>query len=423
MDTLEKLLSKIDIPKMIKVRQKFPRGILEDIPKAIAKELDEDCIKNRIKKGDRVALAVGSRGIANISVIIKEIVKILKEKGAKPFIVPTMGSHGGATAEGQVKILEELGITEEFVDAPIRSTMEVVEVAVTESGLHVCIDKYAHTEADSIIVIGRIKPHTSFRGKYGSGLAKMIVIGLGKQIGAEICHSGEVKDMPFMIEEMAETAIKNSKIAFGVGIIENAYDETMKIVAIPSESIMEQEPDLLIQATKNMPRIMVDKCDVLIVDEAGKNIAGPGMDPNIIRRHYVDSVEHKPLAQRIVILDLTKETQGNATGMGNADICTKRFFSKIDFNNTNANPLTNRITQAAKIPMVMENDKLAIKAAIKTCSKIDYNNAKIIRIKNTLKLDEILISENLIDDIKNSSNIEIIGEANYMDFDKDGNLF
>lgn len=423
MDNLEKLLKEINIPKMVKIKQNFSAGKLKDVPKAIRKAICQEEIISRIKKGDKVAVTVGSRGIANIPVIIREIINIIKEKGAYPFIVPTMGSHGAATAEGQVDVLKELGITEESVGAPIRATMEVIQVGVTENGLPVCIDKYAQTEADAIIVVGRIKPHTSFRGTYESGLAKMIVIGLGKQIGAEICHAAGVENIPIRVEEIARTAIVSSNIIFAVGIIENAYDETFKIVALPSERIMDEEPKLLELAKVNMPRIMFDKCDVLIVDETGKNIAGPGMDPNIIRRHYSGSVKHNPLTQRLVVLDLTKETHGNATGMGNADICTRRFFEKIGFETTYANPLTNRLTQAVKIPMVMENDQQAIKAAIKTCFDVEYNDIRIIRIKNTLRIDEFLISENLLAEAKDNPNVDIIGEAEYMEFDKKNNLF
>ena len=422
MSNLEGLVSKIEIPRMIKVRQNFPNKTLEDVPMAIRQELCRDEIIGRIKKGDRVALTVGSRGISNMSIIIREIVSIIKEKGAHPFLVPTMGSHGGATAEGQEEILKEFGITEEFTGAPIRATMEVVQVGTSKNGLPVCIDKYAYTEADAIVVIGRIKPHTSFRGAIESGLAKMIVIGLGKQIGAEICHAVGIEQMASRIEEIARVAIEKSKIVFGVGIIENAYDETSKIVSIPSERIMNEEPKLLIEAKANMPSILFDKCDVLIVDEMGKNITGTGMDPNIIKRHCAGSVKHDPLTQKIVVLDLTKETHGNAAGMGNADVCSRKFFDKIDFSSTNANPLTNRLTQTVKIPMVMENDSQAIRACIKTCFDVDYDNIKIIRIKNTLKLQEIYISENMLEESKAISGIEIIGEPEFMKFDQHGNL-
>ncbi len=250
----------------------------------------------------------------------------------------------------------------------------------------------------------------------------MIVIGLGKQIGAEICHSVGIEEMSPRIEEIARAALEKSKIIFGVGIIENAFDETLRVCAMPAEDIMDKEPELLIQAKENMPSIMFDKCDVLVVDEMGKNITGTGMDPNIIRRNCIGAVKHDPLAQRIVVLDLTKESHGNAAGMGNVDICSNKFFEKIDFNATNPNYLTNRLVQGVKIPMVMKNDSQAIRAGIKTCFGVNYEDIRIIRIKNTLKLDEIYISENMLDKAKATPAIEVIGSPEYIKFDQEGNV-
>ncbi|WP_240688905.1 lactate racemase domain-containing protein [Ammoniphilus sp. YIM 78166] len=420
---MEKLFKGINIPRMIKIRQRFAREALADISRAIRQELDREEIMGRIKRNDRVAIAVGSRGIANMPQIVKEIMMAIKERGAHPFIVPTMGSHGGATGEGQTEVLAELGITEESTGAPIISSMEVVQIGVSENGLPVHMDKNAYTEADAIIVTGRIKPHTSFRAPYESGLAKMIAVGLGKQVGAEIIHAAGVENIPFRVEEIARVAIEKSKIAFAVGMIENAYDETLKIVAIPRERIMEEEPGLLDEAKLLMPSIRFDKCDVLIVDEMGKNISGSGMDPNIIRRNYSGSLTYHPLAQRIAVLDLTRESHGNANGMTNADTCSRRFFDKIQFESTYPNPLTNRLAQSVKIPMVMENDSLAIRAAMKTCFDVDYSQMRIIRIKNTLELEHMLISECLLEEAKANPNIEILGDPEYMRFNEDGNLF
>lgn len=422
MSILEQLVSRIEIPKMVKLKQSFPRNIIEDIPGAVKEQLERDEIADRIKKGDRVALTVGSRGVANIPEIMREIANVIKAMGAYPFIIPAMGSHGGATSEGQEDVLTQLGVTEESIGVPIRATMDVVQVGITKSGLPVYIDKYAQTEADAIVIVGRIKPHTSFRGRIESGLAKMAVIGLGKQKGAEACHSVRLKDMPERIEEIAEVALAKSKIIFGVGIIENAFDETSKIVAIPAERILQEEPALLEEAKGNMPRIMFDKCDVLIVDEMGKNIAGTGIDPGIVRRHYDDAISYDPLLQRLVVLDLTRETHGNANGMGIADICTKRFFEKIDFNMTYPNPLTSRVVPAARMPMVMESDSQAIRAAIKTCFNIDYEKVRIIRIKNTLKLEEIWVSENMLDEAKSTPGLKVVGEPECIKFDAQGNM-
>jgi hypothetical protein len=424
-DVLEQLIQDFKIPKMAKVRQHFPRPRIEkeDIPAVIREELQKDGTLNRIKKGDKVAITAGSRGIANIALILKEIVDNVKAAGAHPFIIPTMGSHGGATAEGQVEVLHSLGITEEYVGAPIRATMEVVELGTSKNGLPIRFDKYAATEADATIVVGRIKPHTSFRGKYESGLAKMIVIGLGKQKGAEICHATGLEYMSARIEDITRGALEKSNIVFGVGLIENAFDETCKIVALPSKKIMEEEPILLEEARKNMPQIFIDKYDILIVDEIGKNISGTGMDTNVVGRYTSAAIQCEPRVQRIVILDLTAETHGNANGMGLGDICTRRLFEKIDFAKTYANPLTSRVVPSIKMPMVMNNDSQAIRAAIKTCFDVDYDKIKMVRIKNTLKVDEIYISEHLLDEAKAHPNIEILEEPKPMVFDENGNLF
>ncbi|MCG8485825.1 MAG: lactate racemase domain-containing protein [Clostridia bacterium] len=423
MSILEQLVSEIKIPKMVKVRQNFPRPVIRDIAKTIRAQVERAEIAGRIKTGDKVAITIGSRGIENLLTITKAVVGILKERGAKPFIIPTMGSHGGATAKGQVEVLKNLGITEDTVGAPIRSTMEVVVLGTTESGVPVYFDRYTATELDATIVMGRIKPHTSFRGSYESGLAKMIVIGLGKQKGAEICHATRLTNMSGRIEEMARVAIDKANIAFAIGIIENAYDETSKIVALPKEKIMDEEPVLLVEARANLPQILFERCHVLIVDEIGKNISGTGMDPNIVKRFTSDAIQCKPLTQRIVALDLTKETHGNANGIGLADICTERLYNKMDFYKTYPNPLTSRVLLSAKIPMVMDSDSQAIRAAIKTCLDVDYNNIRMIRIKNTMKLDEIYISENMTDEADKNPNIEILDHPMPMTFDEKGNLF
>jgi len=422
LNIFEQLVQDIKLPKMIRVRQKFPKPVLEDISGAIRKQLQREGVIERINKGDKVAITAGSRGIENFPAIVRELVTALKEKGAEPFVIPAMGSHGGATAEGQTALLRSIGITEETVGAQIFSTMEVVKIGTTDKGIPVCFDKYAY-EADATIVVNRIKPHTSFRGSIESGLVKMIAIGLGKQLGAEICHATGLCNMSVRIEEVARVAIEKSNIAFGLGIMENAYDETSRIVAIPKEKIMCEEPELLLEAKENLPQIMFDNCDVLIVDEIGKNISGTGMDANIIKRFTSEAIVCKPLAQRIVALDLTKETYGNANGIGLADVCTRRLHEKIDFYGTYPNPLTSRVLMSVKIPMVMDNDRQAIKAAVKACFDIDYDDVRIIRIKNTLKLEEIYVSENLLDEAKKNPRINILSEPEEMAFDENGNLF
>lgn len=419
-DSFDLLMQNCEIPKMIKVRQNFPRSAIADIRASLLMEMKKKGILDSVKAGDRVAIAVGSRGIANIVVIVRETVTLLKSVGARPFIIPTMGSHGGATAEGQTGVLKSLGITEESVGAPIKSSMEVVPLGRTANGIPVYIDKHAFENADAIVIIARIRPHTSFRGKYESGFAKMIVVGLGKQVGAEACHASGFTDMSAKLEAMARLAIEKSNIVFGIGLIENAFNETCSITACRRDEILDAEPALLQKAFANMPRILFDRYDVLIVGEIGKNISGTGMDPNIIGTSAIPTMS--PCVQRVVALDLTAETQGNANGMGLADICTQKLFQKIDFKRTYPNPLTSRKVESVKIPMVMNNDRQAILAAVKTCTNINNQNIRMIRIKNTLTLGEIYISESMLDEARGNPDMEILENPKNMAFDKEGNL-
>jgi len=422
MGAIEQIIGGIPLPRLVRVRQHFNRDAIADIPAAIRHVLEQRKLAGRIQPGARVAITAGSRGVANLHLILKELVGWVRAQGGEPFIVPAMGSHGGATAEGQTEVLRQLGVYEEAVGAPVRSSMEVVEIEQTPEGWPVRVDRLAFENADAIIPVGRIKPHTSYRAPIESGLAKMIAVGLGKRDGAEICHAGGVAQVPVRVAAIATCIIARTRIIFGLGVIENAYDETWKVCAVPAEAIMTEEPALLDQARTQMPRILIDRCDVLVVDEAGKNIAGTGMDPNIIRTNYVDTVTYEPLAQRIALLDLTRESHGNANGMTNADVCTRRFFDKIDFQETYPNPLTNGILQSNKIPMVMENDRLAIQAAVKGCFDIDHHNARVVRIKNTLKIEDIWISENLLPEVTGHPDLEILGEPAPMAFDRSGNL-
>ncbi len=415
------IVGNVKIPKMVRVRQNFSRERITDIASTVRQELDKSGLLERVGWGDSVAITAGSREISNSKTILTELIRALKEKGGKPFIIPAMGSHGGATAHGQTEVLRVLGITEASVGAPIRATMDVVRIGTTATGMPVNIDRLAH-EADGIVVFGRIKQHTSFRAPIESGLTKMIAVGLGKREGAETVHADGISNVPHKVAEIAAVTLAKEKILFGVGILENAYDETYRICPIPAERIITEEPGLLDISRKHMPRILFDRCDVLIVDEAGKNISGAGMDTNVIRKHYVDALNLNPLAQRIVVLDMTEQSHGNANGITNADVCTERFFNKIDFSETYPNPLTNGMLESCKLPVIMPNDKIAIQAAIKGCFNIDINNARAIRIKNTLKVGEIMISENMLADAETNESIDIIGTPEALQFDEHGNL-
>ncbi|MGG2198668.1 MULTISPECIES: lactate racemase domain-containing protein [Paenibacillus] len=409
MSIIEELLSDIPLPKMVKVKQHFHAPELPDVPAAVREALASRDVLSRISSGDRVAIAVGSRGVADLPILTREVVSAVKSVGGNPFIVPAMGSHGGATAEGQTEVLEELGVTESYVGAPIVSSMEVVELGKLDNGLPVYIDKHAY-EADKIIVINRIKPHTAFRGPVESGLMKMITIGLGKQKGAEAAHAYSFKYMAKHVQEMAQMVIEKTPLIFGLGSIENAYDRPARIVAVPAEALWEEEPKLLLEAKSLMPRIMFNPLDVLIVDEIGKDISGDGMDPNITGRYATPYASGGLEATRIVVLGLTERTHGNANGLGMADMTTRKAFDSIVWEKGYANALTSTVVAPVKVPMIFDTESLAVKAAIKTCNTFDMTKARVVRIHNTLELKEIWISESLLEEARGQEAIEIAGE-------------
>lgn len=421
MSTLGDMLKDIKIPKMAKVRQVFPRERIENIPVAVRKELEKGEISVTIQPGMQIAITAGSRGVANIAVILREIVSFVLDKGACPFIIPAMGSHGEGIAEEQANILESYGITEEFCGCPIKATMRTKQIGVTEEQQPVFIDKYA-SEADGIIVVNRIKPHTGFCGPYESGLMKMMTIGLGKQIGADICHEAGFKNMAKMIPMIANVILKKANILFGVALLENPYDETRKVVALAKDDISKEEPSLLIEAKSMIPRILFEETDVLIVDKIGKNYSGDGMDPHVTGSFATPYASGGIKAQKIVALDLSEETHGNGQGMGLADFCTRRLFNKADLELGYVTAMTATVVTGVKIPIILNSDKEAIQAAIKTCNSIDKNRPAIIRISNTLHVEYIYISEALFEKAKEMANIEIIEEPRIVVFDRIGNL-
>ncbi|ATO35745.1 MULTISPECIES: lactate racemase domain-containing protein [Geobacillus] len=415
MKIINDMLKHIPIPKMVKVRQHFYAPEISNVPEAVRQSIKEADVLERISPGDQVAIAVGSRGIADIPTIVREVVSAVKQAGGNAFIVPAMGSHGGATAEGQKEVLAHLGVTEEFVRAPIRSNMDVVEVGRLENGLPVYIDKLAY-EADKIIVVNRVKPHTAFRGPVESGLMKMITIGLGKQKGAEAAHQYSFKYMARHVVDMAKIVIQKAPIIFGVAVLENAYDRPAKIVTVPAEQFETVEPELLIEAKSLMPRIMFNPIDVLVVDEIGKDISGDGMDPNITGRYATPYASGGPDIARIVVLGLSEKTDGNANGIGLADITTKKVKEQIIWEKGYANALTSTVVSVVKLPMFLDTEELAVKAAIKTCNAFDIKKVRMVRIKNTLALREIWISESLLDEAYRTEGIEILSAPMAMDF-------
>lgn len=409
MDIIKEILKDIPIPRMVKVKQNFRAPQLEDVAAAVRKTLNETNVMAKISEGDSVAVAVGSRGLADLPVLVRETVREIKRAGGHPFIVPAMGSHGGATAEGQTDVLHQLGVTEGAVEAPIKSSMEVVKIGELPNGLPVYIDRNAY-EADKIVVINRVKPHTAFRGPVESGLMKMITIGLGKQKGAEAAHAFSFKYMAEHVPEMAKISLSKAPIIFGLASLENAYDKIAKVIAVPAEDLETAEPELLMEAKSLMPKIHFDEFDVLIVDELGKDISGDGMDPNITGNFATPYASGGPDIKRTVVLGLTEKTHGNANGIGMADMTTKAAVDEIIWEKGYANALTSTVIEVIKLPMVLETKELAVKAAIKTCNAFDLKKVKAVRIKNTLDIGEIWISESLIEEAKQNSNLEIISD-------------
>ena len=393
---------------MHKIKQEFDSFYIEDIEGEVKQEIDN--LNLKIKKGQRIAITAGSRGIDRISFILKAVAGKVKDMGGEPFLVPAMGSHGGATAEGQKKILEELGITPEFIGAPVISSMEVVKVGdfcAAANGNNksvetpVVIDKNAY-EADGIIIVNRVKPHTSFHSDIESGMMKMIAIGLGKKVQAENIHSFGTEGLRQYIAPVARKILETGKVIAGIGIVENSRDKVMEFKAFSPEDIEQGEMRLLQKARESMPRLPVDQLDVLIVERLGKNISGTGMDTNVIGRLKIHGEPEtgKPTIGRIIVLDLTTETKGNAYGIGLADFTTKALVEKIDYKATYTNAITSTFTERVKIPIIAENEEEAFEMAVKACGIKDLGTLRVIRIKNTLQLEEIWVSTAIYNELQ-----------------------
>lgn len=421
MSAVNDMIKDIPLPNMVKIRQEFDSTQIDDVEEEVKRILNTEKICGRIRKGMSVAVAVGSRGISNHALIVKTTIDFLKDQGAMPFLVSAMGSHGGNSIEGQKEILTGYGITEENCGCPVKVGSKSVRIGVTEDGRPVYIDKYA-SEADGIVLINRIKPHTAFRGPYESGLMKMMAIGLGKQKGAEVCHRAGFANMADNVPGFGKAVLEHANVLFGIAILENAYDQTRELVALPGEEIGEKEPELLERARDYMPRILIDHVDLLIVGQIGKNFSGDGMDPNISGTFATKCADGGLDTQRVAVLDISKESHGNGVGFGMADVSTRKAFEKYDFEMSYPNALTCLVSEVVKVPMILDNDKLCIQAGIKLCAGIDYQKAKVILIPNTLKLETIYISDNLSEIAQDTKGVSILGKAEPMAFDLDDNL-
>lgn len=414
-------------PLMVEARQRFEQPRLADVGTEVRKELAGKRMGVRIHPGDRIAITAGSRGIAHIAEILAAVAGEVRGAGGEPFLVPAMGSHGGATPEGQLGVLESLGVTEESVGAPIMSSMEVDEVGRFEDGTPVYVDRNA-LGADGIIVVNRVKPHTDFKGEIESGLMKMMAIGLGKQKGAEMIHWHKYRGYHELIPTAARLIMEKTPVILGLALLENADHETCKVRALDPGEMEEGERELLVEAKGLLPRIPFGEIDVLIVEEIGKNISGVGMDTNVTGRFWMPGEEdpRAPAVRRIVVLDLSEETHGNAIGIGLGDFTTKRAVSKVNYESTYVNCLTQGSSETGKIPPYLPNDRDAIAAAIRTCGPIEPSKARIVRIRNTLELRRLWISEPLAERVVAdgglSGRVELVGEPREMRFDVLGTL-
>ncbi|MDY3869086.1 MAG: lactate racemase domain-containing protein [Pyramidobacter sp.] len=385
------------LPAMHKVRQNFPRPRLDDVEAQVRKEFSKEEISSRIKPGARVAVAVGSRGIKNLQKIVKEAVNQLKSRGAEPFIVSAMGSHGGGTPEGQREVLASYGITEENIGVSVVTSVDVNYIGQTSCGVSVWFDRAA-MEADLIVPINRVKLHTDFVGDIQSGLCKMLVIGLGNQKGCSAVHEAEFDHFAEILMEASRMIMDKAPVGFGIAILENAYDETAMVETVPSEKIIEREKELVKIAKSYMPTLMIPDIDVLIVDEIGKNISGSGFDPNILGKSFLlkKFVLPVPKIKRMVLFDVTDESHGNAVGVGIFDVITRKVLNKLNLPLMYANALAVKSPEGSKIPITADTEEEAIRFAIQLARGADRDHLKIVRIKNTLELGVIEVSDELL---------------------------
>jgi hypothetical protein len=406
---------------MARIKQQFAGPMLQDIPGAVRQTLGSLALP--IKPGQSVALAVGSRGIVNIDVIAKAAVEHVKALGARPFVFPAMGSHGGGTADGQRSVLEHYGITEATMGCPVRATMDVVPLGEA-LGLPVWLDRYA-AEADWIGVLNRVKPHTDFVGEIESGLFKMMTIGVGKHRGAVQAHRAAVRHRyEPMVLAFGREVLRKARIAFGLGIVENGYDETALVQAFLPATLEAGERELLRKAKGWMARLPFEQIDLLIVDEMGKDVSGSGMDSNIIGRHgtFFEPPYTNPKVTFIVVCDLTAHTYGNAIGIGSADFTTRRLVDKIDWEATYVNGLTACSPAGCKMPATLDSAQEAIGVAL-SCLGLDrVEEARVVRIKNTLKITEVDVSENLLAEVAKRDDLSPVGDPAPMVFDPTGAL-
>jgi len=410
--------------KIRKIKQVFCQDRIDNIPEYINKSFSNSDLSDRINPGDRIGITVGSRGIANICPIVKQVIVELKKIKAEPFILAAMGSHGGATSPGQKDILASYNVTEKEMGVPILSSMKTVEIGSIDNEIPVYFSKEA-LQLNGIIALNRVKFHTDFKSNLvESGISKILVVGLGKRDGAESIHSLGVYGLKNIIPKAAELIIEKTPVIQGIGILENGYDQTMDIVFCTPEDILDTDKKLLNKCKQVFPSLPCDKIDVAIVQEMGKNISGTGMDTNIIGRLGINGEEDsaKPDISKLVVLDITDPSHGNALGVGLSDVTTTKLVNKINLRDTYANTITSTFLNRAKIPIYVDTEKEAIEIAVKTCWQINQQKLRLLIMKNTLELEYLYVSETIWEEIKNDTNIAAMGNWETLDFDNNGTM-
>ncbi len=396
------------IMEVFKIRQQFSRPVIGNLEQELISRLESQA--GSVSVGAKIAVAVGSRGIQNLSTIVHVVIRYLKQKGALPFIIPAMGSHGGATVEGQAALLGDYRITEAAMECPIRSDMDVITLPQDGLETPIYMDRLAF-DSDGVVLINRIKAHTDFQGSHESGLVKMSVIGLGKEKQAFEIHRHGIRGLKEFVPQAARKILSSGKILFGVGIIENAYEETSHLEVLPANEIWEREPELLQISKSQMPSLPLGEIDVLIVDQMGKNISGAGMDTNIIGRTRIQGIpdSNTPKIRSLVVTDLTAESHGNGTGIGLADVVTRALVEKLDLAVTYKNIVTSGFFERGKIPVTAETDSDALTLALRAAGVLERERAVVMRIRDTLSLEELYVSSEGLELLRGQSGIETIG--------------
>ena len=415
----------MEFPRLVRVQQKFPDRSVKDIPGEVHRQLSSSGFRERLKPGARVAIGVGSRGIANIATIVHSVVDFWKSAGMKPFIFPAMGSHGAATAEGQADVLAHYGIHEATMGCPIESSLEVVSLGRSPEGIEAFMDQRAHS-SDGVMLVGRVKWHTDFAGKLESGLFKMMAIGLGKFAGAQRYHTYAYRlGLERVIRSVGRQVLASGKILGGLAILEDANHNTGQLTAVPVQDMERREEELLALVKQWMGKIPVPALDILILDEIGKNISGAGMDTKVVNRGVHGQYNpwpDTPQIERIFVRGLTSNTYGNGVGLGMADVVTDRLLEGIDWTPTAINSLTASTPAAIRTPVHYPSDRECLEKIFPTCGRLDLKDVTLGWIRNTLELRTLALSENLLDQIEANPMLEVLGEAEDMEFDGSGNL-